>query len=249
MIISHSKRFIFIKTAKTAGTSIEVLLNGILESGDISTPFAYPEEGCQHYNYSRRFSLTSELLSLPCNRWLPPLREIRRTLGDWRSKRAFYGHIPSWRVRSRIGHNRWSQYYKFAVERNPWDKVISSYWYKRKTYGPHDLDFDAYIDFLERIKKQGRYGVGVAPFNFSLYMGRCGRPLVDVVIKYENLDRELQRVFSDLDLFPGFSGLAARAKAGIRSDRSSYRDYYNREQVERVRDLFSNEILFHGYEF
>jgi hypothetical protein len=38
MIISHKHRLIFIKTQKTAGTSIEVLLSGACGEGDVVTP-------------------------------------------------------------------------------------------------------------------------------------------------------------------------------------------------------------------
>ncbi len=39
MILSHKNRFIFIKTRKTAGTSIEAYLRNFLGENDIATPF------------------------------------------------------------------------------------------------------------------------------------------------------------------------------------------------------------------
>lgn len=43
MIISHRHRFVFIKTMKTAGTSIEVLLSQLCGEDDVVTPFGRPE--------------------------------------------------------------------------------------------------------------------------------------------------------------------------------------------------------------
>jgi hypothetical protein len=45
MIISHKYRFIFIKTAKTAGTSIETYLSGFCGEEDVLTPVDPPEPG------------------------------------------------------------------------------------------------------------------------------------------------------------------------------------------------------------
>ena len=249
MIICHSKRFIFIKTAKTAGTSIEAFLNKGLCPEDISTPFSYPEEDCAHTNYSGRFPISSEIVQIYRSGWQPFGIELMRTLADWKARRAFYGHIPAWRVRSRLGINRWSSYYKFAVERNPWDKVISAYWYKKNMYGPADLTFNQFIDFLEYQKTTRRYGVGVSPFNLALYADKKKRILVDRVIKYESLDAGLRSVFKTIGINPDFSSLEYCAKTGFRGDRRPYTEFYSLGQKERVRSLFEEEINIHGYEF
>src|SRR6266852_6489903 len=51
MIISHKYKLIFIKTVKTAGTSIEVFLSKQCGPMDIVTPIAPPVEGHQSRNY------------------------------------------------------------------------------------------------------------------------------------------------------------------------------------------------------
>lgn len=51
MLISHQYRFIFIKTRKTAGTSIEVDLSRILGEADVVTPITPPEDGHVARNY------------------------------------------------------------------------------------------------------------------------------------------------------------------------------------------------------
>ena len=43
MIVSHSRRFIFIKTRKVAGTSVELFLSQLCSQEDIITPLGLDE--------------------------------------------------------------------------------------------------------------------------------------------------------------------------------------------------------------
>lgn len=44
MIISHKYKFIFVRTRKTAGTSIEIGLSRFCEKEDVITPIDYEDE-------------------------------------------------------------------------------------------------------------------------------------------------------------------------------------------------------------
>jgi hypothetical protein len=96
MIISHKYRFIFIKTYKTAGTSLEVYLSHFCSDDDVFTEI------------------------------FPPVSDHRP-----RNAESFYNHMPAFEVRRRVGEAVWNSYFKFCIERNPWDKVLSFYWMER----------------------------------------------------------------------------------------------------------------------
>jgi len=54
--VSHEHRFIFLKTHKTAGTSIEVFLERHVEPGAIVTPILPEVEGHRARNFDRPFN-------------------------------------------------------------------------------------------------------------------------------------------------------------------------------------------------
>ena len=69
---------------------------------------------------------------------LKPKRPLwRRLLGRperyYHPSVGYYEHMPARLVRAYVGEEVWRSYFKFAFDRNPWDRQISWYFYKTKT--------------------------------------------------------------------------------------------------------------------
>ena len=229
MIISHKHKFVFIKTAKTAGTSIEVLLSKSCDPQDIVTPIAPPLKGHQPRNYEGFINPVPEILERPGKL----LSALRHTIT---SREKFYNHMPAREVKNQVPADIWNGYFKFCVERNPWDKVLSHYYMHAAREGGA-LSLDKYL-------ARGRF-----PINYFRYTDRSGtKIIVDRVLRYENLLAELGEVFSQLNIpFDGTLGVAAKSE--YRTNRRPYHEVFNDEQRQIVEEAFAKEIELHGYRF
>src|SRR5947208_16791547 len=95
MILSHKHKLIFIKTAKTAGTSIEVFLSNHCGPQDIVTPIVPPVEGHQPRNYEGFINPIPEILERPGKLF----SALRHTMT---SCTKFYNHMPAHEVKNSV---------------------------------------------------------------------------------------------------------------------------------------------------
>jgi hypothetical protein len=225
VIVSHEHKMIFIKTHKTAGTSIEVLLSGLVEPGAVVTPI--PEDDPAHHarNWSGSFNPIPELLSHP--------RRVGETLSWWRQKRAYYEHNQWWRIRPRVGAEIWESYFKFCVERDPWDKVVSYYFWRVRDADPQP-SFDEWLRGM-RPSRRDRLS------DWSIY-GKGDGVVVDHVIRYENLADELPETLARVGI-DATSAELPRVKSGFRKGRVELSPWAR----DQVRSLFAHEIRYFGY--
>ncbi len=144
--------------------------------------------------------------------------------------------------------SEWENYFKFCVVRNPFDKVVSDYYWKTRSLN----DPPSFSEFLRAIK-EGDSNSGLVPLrpdNWPIYT-IDDEVVVDSVVRFENLKNGLSEVLRKIGI--EWDGVLPRVKSGIRTDRegqsTSYRMIYKRKDRELVQRLYRNEIDYFGYEF
>ncbi len=232
MIVSHRHKFIFMKTRKTAGTSIEIALSEHCGPNDIISPNDPADE-----------ELRNELgFRGPQNRWVSPLKlGISGIIGLLlRKEWAFhYNHCTADLVKHRIGKGKFQEYTSFCVVRNPWDKAVSMYWWNKNRDDGHAIDQS--ISFSDYIMNAPRKLIT----DQDIYM-IDGEVVVDHIIKFEDLQNGLDTVMSKLDL-PRLS--LPRAKGGTRKTKEHYSLIYDDKTKDFIAKQCAFEIEKFGYEF
>ena len=215
MIISHKHKFIFIKTNKTAGTSIEIALSKFCGPDDIITPLPAADA------------------------------EIRKQLGypgpqnHNNENLRFRNHISAKAVKDNVGDEVWNNYFKFCFERNPWDRVLSLYWW-RNANKPESRrpTISAFISSEAPVVLKKR-GQGLYTIDDKI--------VVDRVCKYENLVEELETIRNQIGLPEPLE--LPKSKSGFKKDKRSYRELLTDEDQDRIAKLFKEEIELMGYQW
>jgi hypothetical protein len=233
-IVSHKHRFIFLKTRKTAGTSIERWLMPHLGSGDmIATPkenWPVPVSFLSTPNPTTRFPT----IELKMKKWL--LRNVGRPTSF-----SLREHMNASSVRAFVGEDIWQSYFKFCIERQPWDRMIS-FWRWRQHRRGSLLSMD---DFLALIESDPNNKIVRNYSNLEKYtIG--GRIVVDQIVRYENLNEELARICHHLRI-PACINDLTHVKGAIRPQRDTI-TILTDKQIDRIGHLSAAEIRLFGWQ-
>jgi len=225
VIISHSHRYIFIKSEKTAGTSVEAALSKYCTDNDVVTPL-----GDYWFNRGER------------GEWIHSSMNAE----------GFFQHDPAAEVKRKVAPEIWTGYFKFSITRNPWDRVVSNFSWEarnkpslrpvRRWYHRLGVPFN---EFRETANLFRTFAAGDWTTNDRFYL-LDGALCVDFVIRYEHLSRDLGEVCRRVGL-PAVA--LPHLKSGLREAKHGYREYYDETSQAIVSERHQNDIRLFGYEF
>jgi len=133
MLVSHDRRFIYLKTKKTAGSSVEAALE----------PYALPAPR----RHARRTPVVSHAGIVGVG-----------NAGRGGREDGWFSHMSARRVRERLDPEIWDGYVKICNVRNPWDKVVSFFHMqfpaiKRE---PRGTVFAAFREWVSTARRMGQ---------------------------------------------------------------------------------------------
>ena len=217
MLLSHQRRFIYLKTVKTGGTSVEIYFE----------PYCVDPELYRGEQHNRPAIVSDWGLA----------GERGSADGTW------YNHMPASRVRELVGEEVWNGYFKFCVVRNPFDKVVSQFWYQQTdpvraalNKGDFNVVRKAFWEWCRSLD---------FPADRFIYTVD-GMPAVDHFIRYERLPEGLDQVCRRLEI-PWEPHRLGRYKSGYRLRGEHFAEYYNPRTAALVRAEFAWELDYFQY--
>ena len=157
-------------------------------------------------------------------------------------------HQTAREIIAKIGRDKWNTAYKFTLVRNPWDKVVSHYQYRRKRNKTEVATRN--VSFSEWVKKT--YGPDKDPFfynNPKAFQPQVewlkddqGRIAIDFIGKFESIN-------DDFDQIKSIIGIEAELPHLNASKRAGYQSYYDDETRQIVARWFHEDIEAFGYSF
>lgn len=221
MLVSHSHKFIYTKTVKTGGTSVESYFERFCMPGD-----EWTESHWRYEHVSESGIVGHRGPNMPGN------------CGWW-------NHMSARLIRQRVGEEIWNGYLKFCVIRNPYDKVISAFYFFRRRSNPHmefsdpELDRELFGQWV-----QSGYKLPIDNDKFLIDGTFC----LDDVIRHESLHQDLERICGRLGVQWNLSWLPV-FKTGVRPKYASAEALYTDKSRKVVETAFAFELDYFKYVF
>ena len=217
MLVSHRHRFIYTKTLKTAGTSVESYFERFcMAEGEWSESHTREQYESVSGIVGQRFGIKPE------HRW--------------------FNHMSAQRIREQLGEAVWQAYFKFCVIRNPFDKVISMFYFDlvggRIQLDPAATETERFEAWVLNAK---------LPVDREVYL-IDGTLCMDRILRHERLAADLAAVCEHLQL-PWTPAALPTFKMGNRPRDARMEVLYTPRARQHIEEVFAFELESFGYRF
>ena len=259
MIISHKNRFIFFKSMKTGGTSVEVAFLSCLGDEDVVTGTPYINElSATNMEYCEK---NTDIVNFITGK----NETIHSHTSPTMFKNKYAPVIPDTMT-----------YCRTTIVRNPWDAVVSYYWWsfhdpdvsspneKERDFrkmmahlAPNitDSDKDSQDKFETFLMTKAFYEVpqrelipGVSILEWFAEWQNEFLEDIDFFIRYEHMQKDLLYISKILELGDLVKSMP-KLKTHVREPRLTYKSYYNDRSRALIENNFSKMIDCFNYEF
>lgn len=151
----------------------------------------------------------------------------------------FYNsHIPCYKFYNLFKDSSiLENYFKFAVVRNSWDRMVSRFFYSKKISKKfNNWTFEEFIDF------DLKYNIDILR-QYEFCTSDKKNICLNKIIKFENLEKELDEI--TLKIFNKTGLLTHENKTAHKK----YREYYNSKLEKKIATVFEKDINFFKFIF
>lgn len=225
MPISYEYKIIFIHVPKCAGTSVESVLSGTVDS------FSFANKKLEFYTES----LTpTSLASLPLDKFTD--KEFR--LCASKNKQ----HYTYRELAKILSEDVLDSYQKITVVRNPYDRLVSEYHFCEGSVKIHK-DFNNFVRTalaLEEYKRNWLYDGHLETQTSFLINEKGNFSSIDKIFKFEDLN-------TCFDYLNNITGKIYKPHARRSNNRDSYEKYYTPELKELVYNFYKEDFINFNY--
>lgn len=165
---------------------------------------------------------------------------------------GIHQHAPATTLR-KLNPTQYDSFFSFAIVRNPWDRLWSMYKFAlgRKGQGHPDVG-NSFDEFLNTAWKIHPWTKTFKDPNIPAQrrsqtewiLDENGRVIVDFVVRFENLQEDLEKVYEMSNVPP-----LKLASHHSTSQKIHYTDAFSDSGIEFVRKHFAKDIEMFGYKF
>ena len=206
VLVSHKYKFIYIKNAKVAGSSVESFFG------------KYCIDPKTVYNYNDAISEHIDEFGIIGSR-----RSGVKNSDKWKN------HKDAKSIRNDLGKEKFDEYLKFCVIRNPYDKMVSLYYWEQSK-----------LSFREFVKKTDINNLNIHSIN--------GKSVCDYFIRFEHLEEDIKTLCKKLKIDSYDISLLPKHKSTQRENKKHWSEYYDDETKNIVYNKHKKEFELFGYD-
>lgn len=228
MPYSAQFRCAFVHIPKTGGSSV---LRALLDAG---VPFDFVRNGLWDTLGER-----GDVAAI--------LRALRRSFGIAELGTFPQQHLPAALLKTLVGEDDWQAAFSFAFVRNPWDLMVSSYFFFKEHVQEmsgthHDVDRAEMARRSRTFERFVQYYPAMRSDSVDMLTSEDGASVVDFIGRYEHLERDFSTICERLEIHAKLPHLR-------RTEHAAYREYYTPATRDAVARHFARDIDRFGYSF
>ena len=238
MIISHKHKFIMFCSPKTGTNSMEAALAQYHDDGEYMPPGAFPNEDAAVR--AKLGPIGTAIINSPqwCN-----LRPVK----DFRYFEAAFKHCPPWVVSEVMGEDYWD-FTTFMFCRNPWDWVVSQYFYNFFDAGQEPFTYERLKETFEKTHQYSMFPAEDGLYQYQYYVEPCiGAVLVNFVGRVEDMQDDFDVICKQIGIpTPKLKRLNSTQKKEGRKSTVEH-IMHDRRNVEAIQQIYARDFDLFRY--